>query len=214
MRRLRIWLAVVILLAASGYVNIVLSHGKDVPLRRPLADFPLRIDDWRGRGHWLSKKVLDILRVDDYMMRLYVDERGRKIWLYAGYFESQREGQLVHSPKHCLPGSGWRPISSKRILIDIPGLDVSPVEATMMVTQRRDEKELVIYWYQVGGDYVAGEYAQKLRLVWNAIRYNRTDGALIRFNGPIINGDVDDTYAVMEGFIRKVVPMMRGYLPV
>ncbi|VAV85706.1 EpsI protein [hydrothermal vent metagenome] len=213
--KFRLVVVVLLMIAASVYINVVLSHGEIIPITKSLSILPKTIGEWtKGRNHTLDKKTLDILRVDDYVMTRYTRADGRKVLFYTGYFKSQREGQIVHSPKHCLPGSGWRPISTEVISIDIPGFAGSPIKATKIITQKGEEKELVIYWYQVGPNYVAGEYSQKFLLIWNSIRHNRSDGSLIRFSVPVENGSVEDTRKMTEGFIREMVPVLRGYLPV
>jgi len=206
--KFRLVIVALLMIGASVYINVVLSHGEIIPVTKSLSTLPRVIGEWKkGRNHTLDKKTLDILRVDDYVMTNYTRTDGRKVLFYTGYFKSQREGQIVHSPKHC-------PIATEVISIDIPGLAGSPIMATKILTQKGDEKELVIYWYQVGPDYVAGEYGQKALLIWNSIRYNRSDGSLIRFSVPVINGDVEETQNITEGFIREMVPVLRGYLPV
>ncbi len=210
-RSIRFAVAIVILILASGYINIVLSHGEEIPITRSLKVFPMEIGGWQGRAGWLSSEVLDILRVDDYMIRNYYSGN-REIGLYVGYFKSQREGQLIHSPKHCMPGSGWNPISSEYISIDIPGLE-TPIKAVKMVIQKGENRRLVIYWYQTGREYIANEYVQKVQLVWNALRYNRTDGSLFRVTAPLLDENVEETFKFQEDFIKMVVPELRGYLP-
>ncbi|VAV84933.1 hypothetical protein MNBD_DELTA01-861 [hydrothermal vent metagenome] len=213
--KFKLIIVVLLMIAASVYINIVLSHGEIIPVTKPLSTLPRVVGEWtKGRSHTLDKKILDILRVDDYTMTRYTNTEGRKVLFYTGFFKSQREGQVVHSPKYCLPGSGWRPIFTEIISIDIPGLSESPIRATKIITQKGEEKELVIYWYQVGPDYVAGEYSQKFLLIWNSIRYNRSDGSLIRFSVPVIDGDIEKTQKMTEGFIKEMVPVLRGYLPV
>ena len=208
----RFLIVVVLLVLATGYINIILSHGEEVPVTRSLTVFPMEIGGWQGKAGWLSSEVLEILRVDDYMIRDYYSN-GRRIGLYVGFFKSQREGQLIHSPKHCMPGSGWNPVSSEYVTIDIPGLDI-PIKAVRMVIQKGERRQLVVYWYQTGKRYIANEYAQKVQLVWNAIRYNRTDGSLFRVTAHLEgNGSVEETYKFQEEFIRIVVPELRGYLP-
>jgi EpsI family protein len=211
----RLIIVVLVMIAASAYINLVLSHGEIIPITKSLSTLPKVIGEWtKGRNHTLDEKTLDILRVDDYVMTRYRNADGRAVLFYTGYFKSQREGQLVHSPKHCLPGSGWRPISVGVITIDVPGFAGSPIKATQIITQKGDEKELVIYWYQIGPDYVAGEYSQKALLIWSALRHNRTDGSLIRFSVPVVDGDVKKTQTMTEDFIREMVPVLREYLPV
>ncbi len=211
MRVKRFVIALVLLVLASGYINIVLSHGEEVPTTRSLVLFPMEMGEWQGRAGWLSAEIKDILKVDDYMMRDY-KSGSREVALYVGYFKSQREGQLIHSPRHCMPGSGWNPVSSEYVSIDVPGLD-APIKAVKMIIQKGDKKQLVVYWYQTGSRYIANEYAQKVQLVWNAIRYNRTDGSLFRVTAPLVEDSVEATYEMQEEFIKTLVPELRGYLP-
>jgi EpsI family protein len=208
---MRVIIVVVLLACTGGYINVVLSHGEEIPVTRSLKVFPMEIGGWKGEAGWLSSEVLDILRVDDYMMRDYSLD-GRELGLYVGFFKSQREGQLIHSPKHCMPGAGWNPISSDFVMIDILGMD-KPIKAVRMVIQKGDRKQLVVYWYQTGKSYTANEYTQKAQLVWNALRYNRTDGSLFRVTAMLDNRSMEETYKLQEGFIKIIVPELRGYLP-
>ena len=43
----------------------------------------------------------------------------------------------------------------------------------------------MLYWYQAHGRIVASEYWGKFYLVYDALRLNRTDAALIRITVPI-----------------------------
>ncbi len=210
-----IWVRVSVavgLLLLAVYGRTYLSNHRDIPLQKPFEEFPEFIDGWRGISSPLDAKILDILKVDDYMLRKYTDREGRYIWLYVGFFKNQTEGQLVHSPKYCLPGAGWRPMKTDYISISIPELGME-IPAIKMVLQRGVEREMAIYWYRVGNTYVASEYMQKLYLFWHAMRHRRTDGALIRFNMPLIEDDPERTYTYMVGFIRKVMPILEGYIP-
>ena len=48
-----------------------------------------------------------------------------------------------------------------------------------------ENRQFVIYWYQAHGRSVANEYMAKIYLVTDAMRLNRTDGALVRVITPI-----------------------------
>jgi hypothetical protein len=63
---------------------------------------------------------------------------------------------------------------------------------------------------------MASEYSAKLYLVIDAIRLNRTDGALVRIVTPIIGG-YDDPESIAEiravSFAREIIPMLDEYVP-
>jgi Protein of unknown function (DUF3485) len=46
------------------------------------------------------------------------------------------------------------------------------------------QRQLVLYWFQAHGRTVASEYWAKYYLVYDSIRMNRSDGALVRMMPP------------------------------
>ncbi|HIC90642.1 MAG TPA: EpsI family protein, partial [Syntrophaceae bacterium] len=105
-------ITLLLLLSAFIYIRF-LSDVRAVPLKRGLNQFPTHIGEWVAiQDEAMDKKTLDILNVDDYIMRHYQNHNGHSLWLYVGYFQDQKEGAMIHSPKHCYPGGGWQPIES------------------------------------------------------------------------------------------------------
>ena len=81
-----------------------------------------------------------------YVIAGVATARHSLVGLYVGYYGSQRSGELIHSPKNCLPGSGWTPLNSSVVAIDVGrGL---PIEVNRYVVAHGDERSLVLYWYQ------------------------------------------------------------------
>src|SRR5262249_37074190 len=97
------------------------STGEAVPIRNPLDTFPDAVAVWQGKEATIfDAEVLNILKVNDYLMRSYVDSAGRRVLLYVGYWQTQRKGAQIHSPKNCLAGSGWEPLEASLITISLP----------------------------------------------------------------------------------------------
>ena len=94
------------------------------------------------------------------------------VGLYAGYYRSQRQGDTIHSPQNCLPGAGWRPVSSATINLTSPG---GSVPVNQYVIQKGLDQQVVLYWYQGRGRVVANEYANKALLMWDAATLQRTN---------------------------------------
>ena len=44
--------------------------------------------------------------VSSYLFRWYAGDEA-PFDIYVGYYEEQTQGRTIHSPKNCLPGSGW-----------------------------------------------------------------------------------------------------------
>jgi len=187
------------------------SQGHATPLRRVLDDFPTQIAAWKGQeATRLDIETLNILKVSDYVMRRYVDEAGRGVWVYLGYWESQRRGAQMHSPKNCLPGSGWEPLEAS--VVTIPVDDGRSIQVNRFLVQKNDQRELVLYWYRAQGEDVHGEVAAKAAMVKNAIIRNRTDGALVRVSAAV-EGGVPETSDRLVAFVQAMYPQLADYLP-
>ncbi len=209
-QRIRIGVSLLCLMA-SALVLKTSTQGEAVPLRRTLDEFPTTIGGWRGQeATVLEVEVLNILRVSDYLMRRYVDASGRAAWLYIGYWETQRKGAQIHSPKNCLPGSGWEPLEASSLAISLPGGRLLPVNR--FVIQKAGEREVVLYWYRAQGQDVAGEVSAKISMVTSAITRHRTDGALVRVSSSV-NGTVAETSDRLVSFVRAMYPVLALYLP-
>jgi len=111
MKNTRFILTILILLAAAT-VNYYFSK-PDISLpRKSLSEFPKELGDWTAVSEQkMDSGSMNILQVDDYFMRNYRNSKGEIIGLYIGYYKSQREGKGIHSPRQCLPGSGWVPVN-------------------------------------------------------------------------------------------------------
>jgi EpsI family protein len=134
------------------------------------------------------------------------------VGLFIGYFATQRTGQTIHSPKHCLPGAGWTFESSD--YVDLADANGKPHRVGEYVIANNEAKQFVIYWYQAHGRSVASEYMAKIYMASDAIRMNRTDGALIRVITPMTSGeDLPTAKQRAEAFTMQLVPLLPRFIP-
>src|SRR5205814_3778870 len=118
----------------------------------------------------------------------------------------------IHSPKNCLPGSGWTPIQSDRITVSLPGQTPFPVNRYLIA--QGEERQLVLYWYWAHNRAVASEYSAKLYLVTDSIRMRRTDGSMIRLSTPIAaHESVKHAEQALVSWAGKIVPLINTYVP-
>lgn len=207
----RVVLSVALLIGAMAFLQLR-SSGEAVPVRRPLDTFPTAIGTWQGRqGTIFDLTDLKVLKVTDYIMRRYEDPARRSLWLFIGYWESQRKGVQPHSPKNCLPGGGWEALEASEVTISLPQ-PFAPIPVNRYLIQKGRERQLVYYWYDAQGKAVAGEIAARVQMVRSAITRNRTDGALVRVSSPIY-GSVPETSESLIQYIRSLYPTLREYLP-
>lgn len=203
----------VLVLATTLFLH-ARSRPEHLVPRSPLREFPMQISDWRGREIGITQDVREVLGDGDFMDRLYGSAQGTAppVDLFVAYFPTQRTGSTMHSPKNCLPGSGWTPVMSDRFLLAAP--DGRRVEANRYVVARGEDRQLVLYWYQSHGRFIASEYTAKIRLVLDSISMNRSDGALVRLVTPIAREEsVDHAAARTAEFAAVVLPRLDPYIP-
>ncbi len=205
----RVSLMVCLLLGFKVAFNAI-SHGENVPIHHALASFPMQIGAWKGKDLRLDPRVVDLLKADDLLLRVYSAPNQPPISLFLAYFQSQRQGQTIHSPKNCLPGAGWEPVTSAQEVIPLEGQE--GVLLNRYVVENGLERQLVFYWYQSHGRTVASEFSAKAYMVVDAIRLNRTDGALVRVLLPLV-GDEAGAEKVGHQFVREIYPLLRNYIP-
>jgi EpsI family protein len=194
------------LLGIQGAAFYALSRrAEPTPAARPLAEFPGRIGDWRMvREGAIEQDERDVLRADDYLTRQYATSSGKSASLFVAYFQSQRAGQTPHSPKNCLPGSGWTWSVADTISVDIRGR-ARPIEINRYIVSKSDERAVVLYWYQSRDRVVASEYRATAFTAWDALRWNRTDTELVRVVAPVTQDGVE--------FIQAFFMELRRHLP-
>jgi len=202
-----------IVLLAAGMLLRSISHGEAIPLRQSFGEFPLHIEPWSGRQMELDARVLNVLRVDDYILRQYWDGSAMPVELYIGYYKSQREGATYHSPKNCLPGSGWTFVHTGTTQLHVASRTRHPVEINQFIIQKGLDKQLVLYWYHDRGRIITSEYWAKFYMIWDAMLRNRTDGAFVRITIPFTSDS--EERAVLQGrtFAETIFPLLYEYLP-
>lgn len=181
-----------------------------------LAQVPEEFTSWRqvGSEAVIEQEVLDLLKADQILSRTYMRKAGDSAaTLFVAFFQSQRAGVTPHSPKVCLPGSGWTPGDSATLNLDVPGAPY-PIPVNRYIVTKGDYKSVVLYWYQSANRAVASEYAAKLYLMYDALRFRRSDTSLVRVVVPVGSGQSEEAaQEIGEQFIREFFKPLRSHLP-
>jgi EpsI family protein len=222
MRSYQLW-AVVACLFATLLIIQARGDVDQVPPSAPLTQLPTNFGDWTSQDVPISQEALDILGKGEFLNRIYTPpDMGRPVakgaspklpvQLFIAYFPTQRSGQSIHSPQNCLPGSGWTFLKSGvTSFTDSTGKEYRVGD--YLISNGRDKQE-VLYWYQSHGRSIASDYKAKLLMLTDAIRYGRTDAALVRVItavGP--NEDGDSAHSRVVDFAKYVTPLLPAYVP-
>jgi exosortase D (VPLPA-CTERM-specific) len=183
------------------------------PTRQDFTMLSMDEGEWSGRRDRLDGVYLDTLKLDDYVLADFNAAGRPPVNLYVAYYNSQRKGESVHSPRSCIPGGGWRisDIASREIeLAGGKGL----LSVNRVVIERGNVKQVVYYWFDQRGRVLTNEYLVKWYIFWDSLTRNRTDGAMLRLTVPVLAGHSEaDADRALEEFARTLVPALRPYIP-
>jgi EpsI family protein len=217
-------LSVVLLVQIFAFYAVAM-RSENVPYVGPLFGFPSHIAQWYAwHDYPLDPDTEAVLKADDVLSRLYFDPTKSRgcadnpdnpnpcVGLFIAFFKTQRYGQAPHSPKNCLPGSGWDQVSSERPAITVPG-ESQPIVINNFITQRGSDKSVSLYWYQSHQRIIASEFGAKFWSIVDSIRYNRSDTAIVRVTIPVVRDNVDAAVQTGYAFVRAVFPALLHQLP-
>lgn len=189
------------------------SRSESSPRPRPLVEFQVQAPDFVAmQDVQLDQETLDVLKADDILSRVYRQKStGRAADFFVAYFQTQRNGKAPHSPKNCLPGSGWTASESGAIDVPIAG-EAQPIHINRYIVARGENQSVVLYWYQSKNRVVASELNAKIYTMLDAVRYNRTDTALVRVVTSVENGNAAAAQQTAVKLVQEIFEPLKAYL--
>ena len=191
---------------------LYLNKSEAKKINKPLSDFPRTIGPWKGKLDHFEDWVYEKTGVDDSILSHYYDAAGNYVQLYIGYYDSQREGDIIHSPRNCMPGGGWNIAETSRIDLAVPSHDPELVKVLLLRVQNGLRKQLVLYWYHSRGRVISSEYHQKVYLILDSITRRRTDGSFVRLISPVVDSE-EQTLEFLKRFAAELFPIIEEYIP-
>ena len=222
MKTIRFWV-VVAMLAGSAGMERARGDVDKVPPSTPLAEFPAQLGAYTSQEIPISDDALAVMGKGVFLDRMYTrspelataalpSEVPGPVELFIGYFPTQRTGQTIHSPQHCLPGAGWVFESSGTV-------ELKPVDGHRLVVgdyliSNGTSKSEVLYWYRSHGRTVASDWTAKLYTLSDSILYSRTDAALVRIVTPLLGNESRvSAQARALAFANRITPLLPAYIP-
>jgi len=201
-------------LAVGALFVVGIDTQRSLELRAPLsAAMPDTLLGRTGNDMELSAAERGVSGVTDYLMRVYEDpDPADSSWfsVYVGYYDRQLRGKTIHSPKNCLPGSGWEALQSQVARIETAA---GPVGVNRYLLRNDRQMVLVLYWYQGRGRVQANEYVVKWDLLRDAALKQRSDEALVRIVVPIAGGDEAAALEKARYAAGQIIPRLFDALP-
>ena len=190
-----------LLLAATLTVSQMAAHRKSELLAQPLSGIDRQISGLTGTDNPpLDEHTLDALQPTSYLVRTY-SKPGLQADLFIAFYAQQRAGESMHSPKHCLPGSGWEIWNYGTIDLPVNG---TSFRVNNYSISREGERRLVLYWYQSKKRIIASEYLGKVLLARDTLLQNSTAASIVR----IIVADRPGVLDEARPFAAAMIPQV------
>jgi EpsI family protein len=206
------YLLAIILLIIGGVIGNTLRFSGRLPDK--MADFsviPNELSGYAGKEINLDLATTEILKADLTTLRDYSYSDKSRIGLFMAYFKSQKYGSQIHSPKHCLPGGGWRIENMRPYMLALP--DGTKKEINQVIIADKNYKSVMFYWYETRSGAIRSEYGLKLDLVKNSLSLNPTDAAIVRVTIDTPENDVKAASKRGLEFIETFYPYIKQALP-
>lgn len=212
MPELRRWLPALVL--GVGCSLLLLSKRQQaLPLAAPLGTaVPAVLLDHPSYDHQIPPEEQRIAGMSDYVLRTFGADSVRYAFsVYVGYYAEQTQGRSIHSPKNCLPGAGWEPVSAETRTVRV---GEASFEVNRYLLANGGARAVVYYWYQGRGRLAWNEFAVKWQLLRDKALLGRSEEALVRIVIPL-RGALDEAGAdVMAGQVAaQLIPGVFAALP-
>jgi len=204
--------ATLVLLGQIG-VYYTVAMRETIPIILPWDQFSRQIRDWDVAAEFpLESEVVAALSPDDYLSRNYVSHDQHAIVnLAVVYFQTRRSGHAPHSPTWCLPGAGWKEVSTRVARLRLADGEIGPA-VNEYIIEKEGERQVVVYWYHQGGRVVADAVMAQLYAMPDMILHRRTDTALVRVSSPAVRGDLDRAREIAFQFAGEAFPLVRDHI--
>jgi EpsI family protein len=175
---IRILIAILLVAGAGSYARVLDAHRVAAGNPPKLELLPSRFGDWDSQDIPLSPGSARVLGADLTLQRIYRNRNNQRVEFFVAYFAQQAVNSQIHSPRHCLPGSGWKILSTEDTHVDLAG---GRQPATRMIIERQGASQEMLYWFRTRSGSIIGEYALKLDLMRNSLARRPTDAAFVRY---------------------------------
>jgi EpsI family protein len=179
---IRALIAALLVALVGAYAHTLGARAASVQKVPDLGGLPATVDGWTSQDFALSANVARVLDADRVLQRLYRRRDGREVMVFVAYFAQQAVNSQIHSPRHCVPGGGWRVVRVDQEVLSLPS---GPQTAARMLVSRNGQEQQLDYWFRTRSGSLTGEYALKWDLVRNALAGRPTDALFVRYSADV-----------------------------
>jgi len=204
-------LIMVLLLSALAVQKFLLPEEKGVPKMTATeligSRIPMRIGEWSGKDIPLEvNEQFGIFNFNSFF-RGYVNPKGHAVFMLLT--TALRDRRDIHPPEVCYLASGFTVEKENTICVPIIFEDGRQIDIPMrrVVVARGAQKEMLLYFYNMGQKYYSNFYMHQLAIVFNSMRRSKDVPILIRLSTPVIAGKISERQAedTIDSFMRALL---------
>jgi EpsI family protein len=192
--------------ATFAAAQIIVHYRAPAGLNSDFRRLPLTKGEWVGRLEELPKPIIELLSPDEIFAASYINRNGSRVQLFVDYYSPENTIGSIHSPRNCLPGSGWVITGSVPKVIEYEGRAIGAVRFYLSLGQAR---QVMDFWYITRMGETASDYMLKFYTMVGSLILRPTDKAFVRF----VTLDDPPSVAAMEAFERQFIQEIYGCLP-
>ncbi len=207
--------AMAVTIALSSTFLLLRAPAPVLPQRDSFQLFPGYFEGWYSVKRELEPEIAAVLGADEYLNATYIsNDQSEIVNFFAAYYETQTDKSGIHSPQVCLPAGGWEIFSLEPYTVNLPDSGVADFPVNRAIIQNGLDQQLVYYWFDQRGVAYTNDILAKFSIIYDGLRYGRTDGALIRYVTPINAGETADAAdARIKRLMRETLPRLRRFVP-
>lgn len=201
------------MLSLGAAVNLFFITGRvqPTPLPVPLDSLPRTLLGLEATAVPISEAEQRLAGMTSFVLRSFAPSDGPMTFqVYVGYYDEQRQGKSIHSPRNCLPGAGWETVGFRPLVL---ASGDSAVTVNRYHLVKESDQSIVYYWYQGRGRVAHDEYKVKYELLRDAALLGRTEEALVRVWVPVVGGDIAAADAIAAEVSREMIAATAAVLP-
>jgi EpsI family protein len=169
----------------------------DIILARPLAG-------WRSQKPSAvitgSADELGAASYSQLAVRAFEPAKGPIITVLLAYGMAQTYATQLHRPELCYPASGFKVLKQGDVNLN---LDDRSIPSRLMIAQRGERQDMVLYWTRVGMRFPTGLWEQRLQIARGVIAGDQNDELLARFS---VTGELGpETARLLKAFAASFI---------
>lgn len=198
------FIAAAALIGVVFLVTTAIKYGQpDSATNINFDSFPLEKGDWSGYRDDIPGYVVDLLHPIDIFSATYTNGTGEQVHLLFDFFSGSGG---PHSPRNCLPGSGWTLLDHESRQIEF---DSDTITVYRFRLGKGDQSYVMDFWYVTPLGETANDFVFKLHELATSLAFLPRHVAFIR----IVAARTPAGLAALDDFERLFVPEIYALLP-